>query len=311
MPLTVTLHNTNGEQFSFTNLLTFQLKKNVYLPYTSFSVQLNTDSLSQFGTINRVVVQLGQRIYHEGSLEEMTVQNTANGTVLSLQSYGFTKLLLQNELEPGLYPNISLDHLFSHYDSFPSTITWESNHDASNYIYIKENMTIWNGIVTLCYKLTQRYPYIRGSNQVCIHLPDSPRTLRVLPEQTLSYGTKRQYRKLISHFHMQDVDGSYNKYVLANNQALAVYQVRHKYITLDRSYLYDPQQALVFRSKQSQNGWFSRSVTMSGMLSFDLNDILTVQGQFEQATISEILWQGTEKGITTTLSSYFDAFQNA
>lgn len=115
---------------------------------------------------------------------------------------------------------------------------------------------------------------------------------------------------MISHFHMQDVDGSYNKFSLVNPQAEAVYQLRHKQIAFDRSYLYDPQKALEFRSNVAQNGWFQQYFTLAGLVQCDLNDCLTVKDGIQEGRISAIIWKGTQKGITTTLSLYFDAFQN-
>jgi len=101
MALTVTIYNTTGAAYAFTEILSFQLKKEVYTPYTAFSAQLDTGGLQQFGTICRIVVQYGSKILHEGSLEKMTVQTEETTTIMRILSYGFTKLLLHNELEPG------------------------------------------------------------------------------------------------------------------------------------------------------------------------------------------------------------------
>ena len=60
MALTVTIYNTTGAAYAFTEILSFQLKKEVYTPYTAFSAQLDTGGLQQFGTICRIVVQYGR-----------------------------------------------------------------------------------------------------------------------------------------------------------------------------------------------------------------------------------------------------------
>ena len=163
--------------------------------------------------------------------------------------------------------------------------------------------------MTLCYKLLERYPYIRTANQVCLHLPEKAKSLHIQTGQTLSYGTKRRYSRLISHFHMQDVDGNYDKFSLTNPQAVAVYQLRHKQIAFDRSYLYNPQKALEFRSATSQNGWMQQFLTLAGWISCDLNDCLSVTDEIENARISAIVWNGSQTGISTTISLYSDVFQ--
>ena len=109
MALTITLSNTSGASYIFSKILQFQLKKEVYTPYTTFSAQFQTDGLKKFGTICKVIVQNGSQVVHEGTVETLTVQTNASVTTISLLSYGFTKLLLHSELAPGLYPNLSIN----------------------------------------------------------------------------------------------------------------------------------------------------------------------------------------------------------
>ena len=45
MALTITLSNTSGASYVFSKILQFQLKKEVYTPYTTFSAQFQTDGL--------------------------------------------------------------------------------------------------------------------------------------------------------------------------------------------------------------------------------------------------------------------------
>ena len=113
MALTITLSNTSGASYIFSKILQFQLKKEVYTPYTTFSAQFQTDGLKKFGTICKVIVQNGSQVVHEGTVETLTVQTNASVTTISLLSYGFTKLLLHSELAPGLYPNLSINRLLS------------------------------------------------------------------------------------------------------------------------------------------------------------------------------------------------------
>jgi len=60
MALTVTIYNTTGAAYAFTEILSFQLKKEVYTPYTAFSAQLDTGwfaavwyDLSNCGTVRQ------------------------------------------------------------------------------------------------------------------------------------------------------------------------------------------------------------------------------------------------------------------
>ena len=65
MALTIMLSNTSGASYVFSKILQFQLKKEVYTPYTTFSAQFQTDGLKKFGTICKVIVQNGSQVVHE------------------------------------------------------------------------------------------------------------------------------------------------------------------------------------------------------------------------------------------------------
>ena len=61
MALTITLSNTSGASYVFSKILQFQLKKEVYTPYTTFSAQFQTDGLKKFGTICKDIEQNGRQ----------------------------------------------------------------------------------------------------------------------------------------------------------------------------------------------------------------------------------------------------------
>lgn len=291
MALTITLSNTSGASYVFSKILQFQLKKEVYTPYTTFSAQFQTDGLKKFGTICKVIVQNGSQVVHEGTVETLTVQTK----YICIQRFHCYPTDLPNcSYTASLHPDFIRTSLSTVYCpaiiNFHRKLPWESNSDSTNYVYFNEHIPVWDGVVTLCYKLLERYPYIRTANQVCLHLPEKAKSLHIQTGQTLSYGTKRRYSRLISHFHMQDVDGNYDKFSLTNPQAVAVYQLRHKQIAFDRSYLYNPQKALEFRSAASQNGWMQQFFTLAGWIACDLNDCLSVTDEIENARISAIVW---------------------
>ena len=73
----------------------------------------------------------------------MTLENGIARVQIS--SRGLTAMLLQNQLEPGLHTAMSLDRLMQEFVSFPKEITWESSTDTSNYLFVKENTSLWDG----------------------------------------------------------------------------------------------------------------------------------------------------------------------
>ena len=82
-----------------------------------------------------------------------------------IESRGFTSLLCQNQIEPGLKTNISFNSLMDVYYTLPY-VTHEDNSDTGNYIYVKDNSNMWDGVVNLSYKLYGNYPFIREKVQI-------------------------------------------------------------------------------------------------------------------------------------------------
>lgn len=99
-----------------------------------------------------------------------------NGTsYVRFSSRGLTALLLQNQLEPGLHTAMSLDKLMQDFVTFPKEITWESDTDTSNYLFVKESTSMWDGVANLTYKLCGRYPFVYHANEIRMHLPETYR----------------------------------------------------------------------------------------------------------------------------------------
>ncbi|MFR3812370.1 MAG: hypothetical protein ACLTXT_08025 [Ruminococcus callidus] len=193
--------------------------------------------------------------------------------------------------------------------SFPKEITWESSTDTSNYLFVKENTSLWDGAANLTYKLCQRYPFVYHANEVRMHLPESYRTFHMQPGSLLGMGMVTDQSRIYSSFSMADTDGTYGKFqendTLAEERGL----VRSRKLSLDRQYLYDPQQALVFRGNLPAGiVLLFRPHRSSGA---DLGDRITCSGIIENAPITHIRMTGNQNGVRTRLEAYQDEFYPA
>lgn len=146
------LENTAGETSTEQGILAFRCIKDVYLPYSTLSISL-VPQQTDFGTIRRVQLTVRQTTVHDGLADQVKLEQKNGQSFLTIASRGFTSLLCQNELAKGLIAKISLDQLMKDYYPFPTQIKWEPNTDTSNYIYVKENDTMWDGVSNLCFKL--------------------------------------------------------------------------------------------------------------------------------------------------------------
>ncbi|MBQ8824298.1 MAG: hypothetical protein IJZ64_03610 [Ruminococcus sp.] len=302
----VILYKPNGEQNTFYDILAFKFEKDIYRSCTELFIQLKVPDGLQSDAIARIKLNIDGKTIHDGLIDTVTYNSKYNFKSVKIYSRGFTSLLTQNEMIPGLHTDISLDKIMSMYYTFPNCVKWEQNTDTSNYIYVDDGDSMWDGVANLCYKLNGRYPYIRETNTVQINLPSQDLVLEYNTDDLLSYQTVYDYTKFISHYHMQDIDDSYDKFYLVNSTALSMSIMRHKQIPFDRTYTSNPSQGLNFKSAYSNRGWSRNIAVVNGTPYADLNDMFTLNGIFERKRISAICITGNKNGVTTTFSMYHD-----
>ena len=305
MTAKIIVRNTDSSTAEETKLLSFKLKKEAYLPYTLLSARILTDA-SAFESASEIMLYIGTKMVHHGLIDSLKTVTTGKKNITVLNSRGFTSLLCQNQIEPGMKTGVSINSLMDSFYTLPY-VEHENNSDTSNYIYVKSNSSMWDSLVNLSYKLCGTYPYIRGTNTVRITQYGSPVSYSYNSSQLLTKGTELVLRRVISDFHMSDINGDYGTYDLTDSDAVSRKIVRHKYFELDRQFLYSPQQALEYRDKYAFRGFRRHFCSYSGYSGEELSDVVTF-GSITSGRISCIEITGSNKGIVTELSVYNDKF---
>lgn len=299
------IKNTDGTSFAEPALLSFSFQKDAYSAYTYLTATAVTDE-AFISDAAEAELYVGDTLVHHGLIDQLTAETSGGSTVTAIISRGFTSLLCQNQIEPGLKLNVSINSLMDGYYTLPY-VTHENNSDASNYIFVKNNSTMWDGVVNLSYKLFGTYPYIRGTNCVRITPVSQPQVFCYVDGSLLSAGSGIVGRRLTSDFHMADINGDYGYFDLEDRDVLAQKIVRHRFFELDRQFLMDPQDALDFRDKYCTRGWKRRFCTYSGYNGEDISDIVTFSG-VNAERISAVSITGSSSGIITGISVYHDKF---
>ncbi len=306
MSVKLVLIKTDGTQITENNILSFTFRKEMYLAYTLLNARFMAEN-ADLSNIAQVLFYADEKLIHHGLLDSARLTENQAGSFFTLSSRGFTSQLCQNQIEPGLVDNISVNTLMDGYYSLPF-VTHEDNSDTSSYIYIKNNSTMWDGIVNLSCKLTGIYPYIRGTNCVRITDEQSPASFTYSNDTIIESGIDEDYKTILSHFHMSDINGDFGIYYLENQSALAHNIVRHKFFELDMQFLYNPQQALDYRSKYSSRASKCCYVKYSGYNGEDLSDVMSF-GNLVNARICRIIIHGDGNGITTETGTFIDGFR--
>lgn len=291
-------------------LFNFRFTKDAYIPYTQLSAAFSTetDYFTPFGSPSEysyVLFYINSILVHNGIIDDFKITAENGITRGTVKSRGFTSLLLDNQLEPGLYTKTSIDKLINDYYTIPN-VTHEASTEES-YIFVKNGSSMWDALVSLSYKIHGTYPYIKDENKVMMTVGEPEKNL-VFDENTLlNYGSEMKTTRLVSDFHMSDLDDTYDKFSYNNPEVNAKNIVRHRYFDLDRRFLYAPEQALYFRNAVAMRGWKRKFCTYSGYKFEDLYDTVSF-GDVQNGIIKSILITGDGDGIRTELSVYEDQF---
>lgn len=294
-----------GASLEETKLISFSFVKDAYTPYTAISARIYAEG-EDYMSISEIMLYVGEKLVHHGLIDSLEAVSEDGRKTVSLTSRGFTSLLCQNQIEPGMKMGISINKLMDDYYTLPH-VTHEDNSDESGYIFVKNSSTMWDGVVNLAYKQSGMYPYIRGTNCVRVTAEENPSVFSYADDELTASGLAYSYKRMFSNFHMSDINGDYGQYELEDSVVTNRSIVRHKYFELDKQFLYSPQQALEYRDKYAKRGDFRYFCRYSGYSGEDLCDKVSF-GYVSSKRIGRIEITGDSSGISTELSVYYDGF---
>ncbi len=305
MTAVLTVKTASGTVIAEENILSFSFTKDIYTPYTSLSARIRADN-SSFDNAAEVQLSIDGHMIHHGLIDDLKWERISGTDFLYVRSRGFSSLLTQNQIEPGLQMNVSFNMLMEDFYTLPY-VTHENNSDNSSYIYVRPNTSMWDAAANLAYKLLGTYPYIRGTNTVMISPFPTPESFDLSSVPLLSSGSEISGIHLASHYHMADINGNYGTFELSDQDVINMKIIRHKFFDLDMRFLYAPQQALTFRDKFDFRGCKKTFCSYSGYLGEDIYDLVSF-GAVSAAPIGSVSITGSSKGIFTEIGVYTDKF---
>ena len=298
-----TLKYPDGTTVTLTNCLRFSLLRERYQAFAQLHVQyLLTEPVGQ---PSEIFFDLGGQRLHHGTVTNSVCIREKGEWIFRCSSRSFTAALTKNQLVPGIHTNVTLQSLMETYHL--PFITYDTGMAAINYIFVKENAAMWDSVIAYNYKLCGGFPYIRVPNLLCM-LPQTGTEAIVLPEKLTAAGTGGESSEMLSRIDMANAAGDYGSFTMTNPEAVSRNIVRVRQITLDRQYLYAPEEALRFRIALSNRRLLTETCSYSGYCGEDIEDLVQYGGK--TARVSRILLAGDASGIRTTDTFYFDPFCN-
>ena len=302
----IAIVTNTGEAVISEGILSFSFRKDKYIPYTMLNARFSAPEGSNFITAKEAKLYVNDILVHHGLIDTLSLTLEGGCNFARLVSRGFTSLLCQNQIEPGLKNGVSINNLMDSFYDFPY-ITHEDNSDTSSYIYVKSNSSMWETVANLSYKLCGTYPFIRGTNCVRMTRVSDPTRFTFADADITALGTEENCRRVASHFHMSDISGNYGTYEHEDTSISMLGIVRHIYFELDKQFLNSPEEAPVYRDKFLSRGMRMRFMRCCGYNGCDLSDIVSF-GSVTDRRIDTLSITGSDKGIFTEIGVYYDKF---
>ncbi len=280
------------------------LEREAYTPYASMSALFLSEG-QDYGEISSAALYYEDEKIYEGIADSVQQYQREGKTFVRVKSRSFTSVLAQNELVPGMHYDMTLEKLMTGFYTFPH-VQYE-NYAGTGYIYVKDGASMWDSTVNFGYKLSGNYPYIRD-NMVRLTPHGDTKTTVLTNAQVAEWGELRDTTRMVSMYHMADPEGNYDAYSLENEAATAAHIVRHKQIAMDRQYLAEPEQALIFRNKFSCRGSRARYVSYAGFANEGIRDRVSWGSFLQDAEICRVQMVYSGRGMRTKLWAYDDGF---
>ncbi|WP_124099392.1 hypothetical protein [Ruminococcus sp. Marseille-P6503] len=206
---------------------------------------------------------------HQGTIDTLERRREYGRWVYSFESKGYTAMLAQNEPVPKMNYSVNLTSLAELNKTIP-LVTYQDGTKTVNYIYVKENSTIWDAFIAYGYKAYQMFPYIYGTNNVRV-TPKTDAQHSYASAALVNFGSVKDVRGIISDAYMADADGDYST-SYSSTAASGMNIVRTRYYALDNQWLSSPFVGLAAKVKYSNRGMKGAFLTYSGYEKEELFD---------------------------------------
>lgn len=299
------LHFKDGTSKRFSDCIYTIWERELYTPYSKIygSFLCRQLTFSQLSDTVSICLYIDSILCHKGIPDKLELNGSS--AVLTFSSRSFTLLLGQNQPQPKINPEVNLSDLLKKNIS-SEEITCEENTKTVNYIYVKENSTVWDAISAYALKAYGTYPYIKG-NKVMVTCSNSAE-IDISSSATVDSSFGLDTSLILSDVYMADEEGSYT-YHCRNEDALKMGIQRVKYLPLDRQWLSDVQLGLKGKLDFSGRGIKFLSLTCLGFKNAELMDKLSSSdSSLNGKRINSIRVTTNKKGTFTTIKCYDDHF---
>lgn len=225
--LTVSGKTIKGATHMFQSPISFVYEADRYVPCDSF--EFTAPFQLKGAEFYEITVHLNGALLFEGIVDEQKLSSSKSGRTITLCCRNKTALLIDNEVRPNIYFQLTSQQIFEEYAKPFGVLKAEFPHPAKkNFIQIKKGASRWKVIEQFCLQVYKVPPYI-NRNRVLVTNPLTTKSMTISNTQNgaLKFSkldVKQNNHKVISRVYMKTGTDTYSyfyAYVLDNPNAAA------------------------------------------------------------------------------------------
>lgn len=304
MGITVAIVNGSGVLKEFDKGLEVKLERELYTPYVALSGEFVCDKAVTIAEICSLRLLWNNTVVFKGIPDKLSISHRNGVKRMSFSARSYTSLAAQNEPEPGIISDVDLAGLVGSCLVHPQ-ISVEHNTPVENYIYVKPSSSLWEAIIAYNIKSLGRLPYIYGTNTIMSTKANSS-AVSYSAAQLITEGIGINTVSMLSDVHMRIGSDQY-QYSQVNASAQRFGIKRSRYYELDRQWLYDIDEGLLFKLANSNRRKEIRFFEYCGFSNEQLFDRVSSSGTgCDGMYINRVVLTSDRSGTRTRVYCYGD-----
>lgn len=202
-----------GQWLEFNNILSLNYDADRFIPCDSFDFAAIIQH--EYEEFCEIVANLDDKPFFTGIVDKMEHIFSDKGQIIKMECRNKTALLLDNEVKPNMYFQLTSTQLFEQYARPFGIVGTDFPYVAMHrYLQIKKGASFWSTIQKFCHEIYFATPYI-NHNHILTLSPYNNINHTLSNTAGLKFSSLRiinDYSKLISRLHMKTATEDYGYY---------------------------------------------------------------------------------------------------
>lgn len=310
MKLIITAKTVTEKSIVLSNPLSMRYSANSFIPCDSLELSLELQHFTE--KFAEIKASLDGFIFFDGIVDTQQQAVSSSGKLLTLYCRSKTALLLDNEIKPYFYFQLTSAQLFERYARPFGVVSHEFPYEAKkNFIQVRKGMTYWHIIDEFCRLVYRKSAYMTQDKRLVLNpLNNTQHILSNTSTGAVNYSkiaVKRSPCKLVSRVHLKTATEAYGYaygVVTDNKNALSQGVKRERFYHPISKISKDAQAEVAEIIKESNRASFSVEIAIPALSSIRIGDRVRLDDPLYSSSrlaVSELSYIINHTGICTKL----------